>query len=166
LSRISGSVLRLSLSLLLGGCYGFAGGGLPPAVRTVAVIPFENLTADPALAQEINEAVREALERRLGLRQAGEGTADAIVEGSITRFAADVPIAVTANEANQVTVDRRLVQITVNVRISNRETGEIIWEQQGMRLEGDYQGNDEAAGRRKALERLTVNIVDGAQSQW
>jgi len=58
--------------LLAAACYGFAGGGLPPAIRTVAVLPFDNLTAEPALTQQVNLAVREAVESRLGLRAAAE----------------------------------------------------------------------------------------------
>ena len=71
--------LLLSLSLTgAGGClYGFSGGGLPPGIRTVAVLPFENMTAEPTLTQEITQAVREAVESRLGLRPAGEEQADA-----------------------------------------------------------------------------------------
>ena len=54
------------LSTLVGGCYGFAGGGLPPSIKTVAVLPFDNQTPEPTLTQEISRAVREAVEQRLG----------------------------------------------------------------------------------------------------
>src|SRR5687767_1746190 len=69
LRRIPGFLL--SLSLLTGGCiYGFGGGtGFPPNVKTVAVIPFDNLTAEPALTNEVNRAVRDAVQSQLGLRQ-------------------------------------------------------------------------------------------------
>ena len=45
-------------------------GGFPPQIRTVAVLPFENNTSDPTLAQDVNRAVREAVQSRLGLRPA------------------------------------------------------------------------------------------------
>ena len=81
----SGFLVTLS-TLALGGClYGFAGGGLPPSIKTVAVLPFDNQTPEPTLTQEISQAVREAVERRLGLRQSAETQADAVVRGSITR---------------------------------------------------------------------------------
>ena len=55
--------------VLLTGCpYGFAGGGLPPNIRTVAILPFDNLTAEPQLTQEVSDALREAMQGRLGLR--------------------------------------------------------------------------------------------------
>jgi len=72
--------------------YGFAGGGLPD-VKTVAIVPFENDTPEPALTQEVNAAVREAIEGRLGLRLAGEATADAVVRGRVVRYDPDMPAA-------------------------------------------------------------------------
>jgi hypothetical protein len=132
----------------------------------VAVLPFENLTPEPTLTQEINSSVRQAVENRLGLRQAGEGQADAIVRGSINRYDPDVPVAYTGNDANQVNVSRRLVQITVSVEIVDQRANRTLWQRAGLIVEGDYEPGREIDGRRRALERLVVNIVEGAQSQW
>jgi GAF domain-containing protein len=61
LRRISGLLTSLSL-LALGGClYGFAGGGLPPSIKTVAVLPFDNQTAEPLLINRDMESRRAAL---------------------------------------------------------------------------------------------------------
>src|SRR5438045_2014513 len=49
------------------GCYGFAGGGLPPQIRTVAILPFDNQTSQPALSQAVSDALKDAIENRLGL---------------------------------------------------------------------------------------------------
>lgn len=145
--------------------YGFAGGGLPSDIKTVAVIPFDNLTSEPTLTQDINQAVRDAVERRLGLRQAGEARADAVVRGSITRYDPDVPAAFTGAD-RQVTVTRRLVQITVSVEIVSQRDGRTLWQRSGMMVEGDYEPPREAEGRQRALDKLVTNIVEGAQSQW
>ena len=80
-------------ALLQSGCfYGFAGGGLPPHIRTIAILPFDNRTGEVALTQEVAEAVRQAMENRLGLRVAGEQQADAIVRGTIMSYEADQPL--------------------------------------------------------------------------
>ena len=159
--------LLLSLSLLLaGGCYGFAGGGLPADIKTVAVLPFDNYTSEPTLTQLISERVRDAVQGRLGLRQAGETQADAIVRGSITRYEPDVPTAYTGNDQGQITVTKRLVQITVTVEIMNQRTGRPLWQRSNLTLDGEYDPPNEAEGREKALEKLVTNIVEGAQSQW
>jgi len=139
----------------------------------VAVLPFDNLTAEPALTQQVNLAVREAVETRLGLRAAAESQADAVVKGTITRYEPDLPVAFTGGanvsgqqSQNNVDVTRRLVQLSVNVEIRDQKNDRVLWQRQGLILEGDYAPGSETDGRRKALERLTVNIVEGAQSQW
>lgn len=164
---ISGFLASLS-TLALGGClYGFAGGGLPPNIKTVAVLPFDNQTPEPTLTQEIAVAVREAVEGRLGLRQASERQADAVVRGTITRYEPDLPVAYTGEEQNggRVTVTRRQLQISVSVEILDQDGGKPLWQRSGLLLKGDYDPGQEAEGRRKALDELVTNIVEGAQSQ-
>ncbi|HET7600728.1 MAG TPA: hypothetical protein VFK09_10560 [Gemmatimonadales bacterium] len=147
--------------------YGFAGGGLPPGIRTVAILPFENLTPEPTLTQEVQSAVRQAVQSRLGLREAGEATADAVVRGVISRYEPDLPIAYTGNASNtQVDVNRRLVQLTVSVEIVNQKTGRTLWQGQGLTLQGDYGPGEEQQGRNRVYDQLETRIVEGAQSQW
>jgi hypothetical protein len=158
--------------LLTGCAFGFSGGGLPPGIKTVAVLPFENQTSDPTLAQEVNRAVKDAVEGRLGLRSAGEKTADAIVQGTIKSYEPDLPAAfqgtggAQGSRAGQVEVTRRLVRMSVDVEIINQRTGQSLWKQAGISVTGDYSPGRESEGRKKALEQLVKNIVDGAQSQW
>ncbi len=154
-------------ALALGGClYGFAGGGLPPGVKTVAVLPFENLTPEPTLTRDIQEAVRDAMEGRLGLRQAGEASADAVVRGTISRYEPDLPVAYQGTTNTEVQVTQRLVQITVAVEIVDQRTGRTLWERSSLTLDGNYDPGRELDGRQRAYERLVTNIVEGAQSQW
>ena len=156
------------VSAALTGClYGFTGGGLPPSIKTVAVLPFDNQTSEPTLTREVDVAVREAVQSRLGLRQAGERQANAVVRGTISRYEPDLPVAYTGTEdERQVAVTRRLVQITVSVEIVDQNNGKKLWERSGLVVHGDYEPGREAEGRRKALNELVTNIVEGAQSQW
>jgi hypothetical protein len=165
LRLISGCLAGLS-ALALGGCYGFAGGGLPPSIKTVAILPFDNQTPEPTLTQEISRAVREAVESRLGLRQSAEARADAVVRGSITRYEPDLPVAYTGDDSSRVTVTRRQVQITVSVEILDQKQGKPLWQRNGLVVRGDYDTGREADGRARALDDLVTNIVEGAQSQW
>ena len=151
----------------LTGCYGFAGGGLPPSIKTVALLPFENQTAEPTLTQEVGDNVRDALEGRLGLRQASASQADALVRGTILRYEPDLPVQYTGDQDNNtVDVTRRMVQITVSVEILDQKQGKPIWQRSGLVVEGDYDTGQEQQGRERALEKLVTNIVEGAQSQW
>jgi hypothetical protein len=136
-----------------------------PNVKTVAILPFENDTPEPALTQEVSEAVRQALEDRLGLRVAAEAGADAIVRGRIVRYDPDLPIAIQPGQG-ELTVTKRKVQLTVDVEIVNQREGTTVWKRQGLTVDGDYDPPQEAQGRRVALQKLVNDIVDGAQSQW
>lgn len=162
----SGYLVSLSALALSGCLYGFAGGGLPPSIKTVAVLPFDNQTPEPTLTQEISRAVREAVEQRLGLRQATEAKADAVVRGSITRYEPDLPVAYQGGDSSQVTVTQREVQITVSVDILDQKQGKPLWQRSGLTVRGTYESGREADGRAKALDDLVTNIVEGAQSQW
>jgi hypothetical protein len=154
-----------ALGLALAGClYGFAGGGLPN-IKTVAILPFDNQTSEPALTKEVNDAVLEAFQGRLGLRPAGETNADAVVRGKVTRYDPDVPISFQPGQG-RTDVTQRQVQITVDVEILDQREGKTLWQRQGLTEVGDSAPPQEAAGRKVALQKLVLDLVDGAQSQW
>lgn len=154
------------LLLAATGCvYGFRGGGMPAGIRTVAILPFDNRTGEPALAQEVSEAIREAVERRLGLRPAAEAGADAVVRGEIVRYEPDIPLSYEAGQG-RVEVTRRRVQIVVNVEIFDQRAGRALWQRNGLMVDGEYQPPREVEGRRLALQKLVNDVVEGAQSQW
>ena len=113
--------------------------------------------------------MRDAVEGRLGLRAAGERQADAVVRGTITRYEPDVPVAYTGGAqgtSSTVQVTKRLVQLTVTIEIVDQHSGATLWQRTGLTVEGDYPQGQEPEGRKKALDRLVVDIVEGAQSQW
>jgi len=151
--------------LALAAClYGFAGGGLPN-IKTVAILPFDNQTPEPALTKEVNDAVLEAFQGRLGLRPAAEANADAVVRGRVVRYDPDVPLSFTPGQG-RTDVTRRQVQITVDVELVDQREGKTLWQRQGLTVVGEYPPPQEAAGRKVALQKLVNDLVDGAQSQW
>jgi len=145
--------------------YGFAGGGLPSHVHTVAVLPFENETPHAELQREVWQALRAAMQSRLGVRDAPESRADAVVRGTLVRYDVDIPIAYAAN-TRQVTSARRKLQVVCDIEIIDQKTGKTLWQRKGLTAEGEYEENSEATGRRIALERLVNDVIEGAQSQW
>ena len=157
----------LSILLMIAGClpYGFAGGGLPSHVRTVAVIPFENLTSAPEIQQELALALRTELRNRLGLREAAESRASAIVRGTIQRYETDIPIGFSASNKNQTSA-RRQLQIAVDIEMVDQVSGKSLWQRKGLIAEGQYEERGEATGRRQAIERIVNEVIQGAQSQW
>jgi len=163
-----GTVLLLAAALALDGCiwrYSLHGGGLPAHIRNVAILPFENQTGSTELQRELTEGLRKAFSSRLGLREAGEDKASAIVRGTIVQYDMDVPVAFSANPA-QATSARRRLQVRVDVEIFDQVRGRVLWSRKGMSADGDYGENDEASGRRQAVERIISDVIEGAQSQW
>ena len=162
--RRSGAFSLLAACLVACWPYGFAGGGLPQHVRTVAILPFDNETASPELQRELFEQMRRMLQGRLGLRDAPEARADAIVRGAITRYEPDVAIGYSADRVQ--TTARRKLQVTIDVEIVDQTTGKTLWERKGLTADGEYDERAEAAGRRVAIDKLVNDVIEGAQSQW
>lgn len=162
--RAATAMALLVLATALG-CYGFAGGGLPPHVRTVAVLPFDNESGSPELPRELQDALRDGMQGRLGLRDASEERASAIVRGRITRYEFDIPVAFSSDPA-QATSARRRLRVQVNIEIVDQVTGKVLWQRSGMTAEGEYAERNEAAGRKQAIDRIVNDVIEGAQSQW
>jgi hypothetical protein len=155
----------LAAILVSASCYTFAGGGLPPDIRTAAVLPFDNETAQPDLPRELQESLRAGLQSRLGLRDAPEDRANALVRGKVTRYEVDIPVAFSANPS-QATSARRRLRVQVDIEIVNQVTGRVLWSRTGMQAEGEYSERQEARGRQQAIDRIVNDVIDGAQSQW
>lgn len=145
--------------------YGFSEGAFPSHIRTMAILPFDNKTSSAELQNELFDAMRKSLQERLGVRDAVQDKADAIVRGTIVAYDVDVPVAFSADPRQAVTARRRL-QITVDVEIVDQTTGRTLWQRRGLRAEGEYAERAEPEGRKAAIEKLVSDIVEGAQSQW
>ncbi len=163
--------ISLLASLLLSACsVSMSSGGFPPQIHTAAVLPFENNTSDPTLAQDVNRAVREAVQSRLGLRSAAQDRADALVRGTVTRYEADQPLAYqgstsTGSSSRIPEVTKRQVTIAVDIEIIDQKSGKPLYKS-SLVVQGEYDPGREADGRKKALEKLVNDLVTKAQSQW
>lgn len=159
------SIISAMMLLAASACrfpYGFNGGGLPPNIRTMAIMPFENRTPSPNVQLELLAQMRSELRRRLGVRDAPEDRADAIVRGVIVEYLPDIAVGFST----QSTSARRRLQITIDVEIFDVAKGKVLLSRKGLRGEGEYAERADAEGRRIAIERLVNEIVEGAQSQW
>jgi hypothetical protein len=93
--------------LVAGGCnYGFRSGSFPDHIRTVAILPFDNDTNRFELTQEIHEELLQTLPRALGVNNAGEDAADAVVRGRIVRYDLTSPL-FRSDQLGQVDVLQR-----------------------------------------------------------
>lgn len=145
--------------------YGFKGGGLPSTIKTVSVVPFENSTAVPELQREITEQLRSRLRERLGLHEASEAKASAIVRGSVKKYEIDIPIGYSADKRASTTA-RRMLQLVVDMEIVDQSTGKTLWSGKGIAAEAQYEERGEPKARATAIERIVNTLIEGAQSQW
>ena len=91
----------LALGLVLLGIV--ARTGRPARIRSLAVLPFENVAHDPAqdfLSAGLTSELIAALSRIPTLRVLSAAPADAVLEGSVTRSGEDVHIAARLIESN------------------------------------------------------------------
>lgn len=148
------------------GCYKFSGGGgFPPDLKTVAILPFDNQTATPEVQRELNEFMRKSFHDRLGLRDAPEEKADVVVRGIIGKLEVDLPAGVSA-DPRQANLSRRRLQLVLDVEIMNTKTGRPLLKNAGMQSEGQYAEGREDEGRKLAIEKIVDQMIQGTQSQW
>jgi hypothetical protein len=163
---LTASVVSMVGLLWATGCmYSFAGGGLPPHIKTMAIATFENQTASPDLPKELYDQMHKELQRRLGVRDAPTDRADALAHGSIQIYDVDVPVSFSANPQQSVSARRRLA-ITIDVEIVDQGNNHVLYANKALREEADYAERAEADGRQKAIEKLVQRIIEGVQSNW
>jgi hypothetical protein len=109
--------------------------------------------------------MRSELQRRLGVRDAPQERADALVHGVIQSYEADVPVGFSANPQQAVTARRRL-QITIEVEILDQSNGHVLYANKALRAEADYAERAEQEGRSQAISKIVQTIVEGVQSKW
>jgi hypothetical protein len=162
------TVVAVTAALVLLGTaacrYSLNGGGLPTEIKSVAIIPFDNETASPELQQELNAALRIAVGSKLGLKEASEDKASAVVRGKIVKYDLDVAIAFSANPA-QATSSRRQLQVTVHVEMYDQIHNHSLMSKDLTAI-GDYSEGSEAAGRKQAVDKIVSAVIQEAQSNW
>ncbi len=168
-SRTARAAIALIVVLAASGCnYSFRSGSFPDHIRTVAILPFENDTNRFELTQEIHDELLRELPRSLGITNAGEDVADALVRGRIVRYDLTTPLFRPGQQVDQVDVLQRQVSIRVEVEFIDQVQNVILWEDRGLTTQGQYleESETEEVGRAEAIELLIQRIVDGAQSNW
>lgn len=161
--------MALMLPLALTACmYSFRAGSFPPEhIQTIAIAPFENETDRFDLAPELFDELLRNLPAALGIRTAGEDVADAVVRGTIRGYDVVAPNYRAGAAGEPAEVLQRQVNITVEVQIVDLVENVILWEDRGVRAEGQFlESEPEEVGRSEAMALLVQRIVDGAQSNW
>lgn len=164
--RRFGGLIASAFAVMLSGCfYGFAGGGLPPHIHTIALATFENQTPAPEIPKELYDQLHRELQHKLGVRDAPADRADAVIRGSIASYDADVPVSFSANPQQAVSARRRLA-LTIEIEIVDQSTGKVLYSNKALRQEADYAERAEQDGRKQAIEKIVHDVIAGVQSNW
>ena len=174
-TRGSRALVNALIVLLVAGntscIYGFrGGGGFPADIHTLFIETFENSTSQFELDQQLFTKLNERLPRALGVRAAGEGNADALVRGKITRYddaAQNYKTGVPDNRSG-IEILQHQVQITISITLIDKRTNTVLWESTNLTGRGEYRPatQSDQDARQQALNNLVQQIIDGAQSQW
>lgn len=132
------ALLLVLAALLAGtGCgYRLAGANsfLPPSIRTVAIIPFENRTARPEIEQRVTEEVAREFARRGGYRVVADPTgADALLAGAVTDFRTNP---VQFSEDGRATRVETVVLIQATLR--EVRSDQVLWQQANLPFREQY----------------------------
>ncbi|KPK80039.1 MAG: hypothetical protein AMS25_10450 [Gemmatimonas sp. SM23_52] len=164
----SGWPLATLCSLFVSGClYSLSGGGgLPGHIKSLAILPFDNQTTQFTLTQELTQALIDDVPGRLGVRPASEASADAVLRGTIVRYADDATN-YQPDPGGPVIFQRR-VTIAISIEIYDVSQDQVLWSAGSLSATGEYlpDSGSEQEGRLLAIENLVQKIIDGAQSQW
>lgn len=133
------TLFLLALALLVAtlGCgYRFAGrrGSLPESIRVVSVPLFANTTSRPKLDQALTAAIRAEFVKSGAVRvctSPQEG--DAVLSGTIRSFSA-VPVGLRSDNVST----SFLIQMVVDIRLTERSTGRTLYEANGVMLRDEY----------------------------
>jgi hypothetical protein len=161
--------LAVVLAVGLGACnYGFEGGGFPPHIRTIYIEPFDNQTPQFDLDQILYDRMLQELPRKLGIRVAGREFADAIVQGTISRYDDVAQAYNPAGGQAAPAVAANEVQIGISVRFIDVRDNLVRWESTRLVGRGLYDpaGETEQTAQLLAIASIIEQIIDGTQSQW
>ena len=165
--RFGGLFGSLCVLLTLAGCmYGFAGGGLPPNIGTMAIAPFDNQTDIAGSPQgALRSDARRAAESGLASAMRRRSAPMRWRRERFVSYDADIPVSFSANPQQAVTARRRL-QVTIEVEIIDQSNGHVLYQNKSLREEADYAERAEADGRKQAIAKLVQKIIEGVQSNW
>lgn len=154
------------LIFLLAGCgiYTFKG-SVPGHLKTIAIPPFENQTAEFDLAETITDKLIDEFtsDNTLKVRDLDEG--DLVVYGRITRLA-DRPSTFNSDES----VEEYKVTVTVHVRVHDTIMDKVMWEENISNF-GIYPytgGNSEERqdGIDEATKKIVEDIINKTVAGW
>lgn len=152
-------IALLPLLLSLCGCVGYRVGpsnGQEAGARSVQVVPFQNLTPEPGMADELTSALRKAIQRDGTYRLATHGGADIVVTGVINNYQRR-ELSLSRNDTR--TVQDYQVLLTAQVTVKEAGTDKVLLDRPVSAGALLRVGDDFVSSERQAVPMLTRDLA-------
>ncbi len=110
------------------GCVGYVAGptnGLPAGSRSVRVEFFENETLEPRLVVAVNRALKRNLQQDGTYTLETQEAADLVVSGQLVEFLRN---GISYTPDDSLVVQDYTMQLTARIKVSDRTTGQVVYE--------------------------------------
>lgn len=158
-------VLGVMGSLLgLTGCVGYHAGptnGLPAGSRSVRVKFFDNETLEPRLVVAVNRALKRNLQQDGTYTLETQGEADLVVSGQLTKFLRN---GISYTPGDSLVVQDYTMQLTARIKVTDRATGQVVYEGDVTGKTIVRVGNDLTSAQRQAIPLIAENLARQATS--
>lgn len=156
--------LLCATALSAAGCYSFTGSSVPPHLKTIAIPLFGDQSgfAEPAMKERLTQKLIDLFVGDNSLQIADKGTADSMLEGTITGVT-DAPSVIQPGEI----VSTRRVTMTVHVTFQDLKLRKKVWEKDFSDY-GDYAPGTEqrSSAVDQAIQKISENILIETVSGW
>ena len=135
--------------------------------RSINVLAFANATPDLKIAANLNEALVKEIETITPWKVTGQGRADTMLRGTITRYG----LVLLSKDPTTGLANEMLVEATVNFEWINLRTGEPIVARNGFQASAMFTPSRPLQqpidiGRFEIAQTLAQDIVDTLQVDW
>ncbi len=136
--------------------YHFAGGenNLPPEVRSIAILVFENRTLEPRIENDFTNDLIYEFTRDKRLAIAGKDSADAILTGIIEKLGTE-----TIAHTEEVVSAERRVYVKLNVRLKRSDNGDVLWSDKSFTEKQEYAVDASDKAKTEANKRAAIKLI-------
>lgn len=168
LAIMAGLISLLAIGCSSGPDDGWSNGSAyDTSLRTIAVPVFGNATSDRKLSQNLTEAVVKEIESITPWKVTGQGRADTMLRGTVTRYR----LILLSKDPTTGLANEMLVEATVDFEWVDLRTGEAILTRAGFAASALFTPSRPSQqpvdiGRFEVVQVLARDIVDTLQADW
>ena len=159
-------IITGALAMLLWGtgCVGYVAGptnGQPAGSRSIRVEFFDNETLEPRLVVAVNRALKRSLQQDGTYTLETQEESDLVVSGQLTEFLRN---GISYTPGDSLVVQDYSMQLTARIKVSDRATGQVVYEGDVTGQSIVRVGDDLISGQRQAIPLIADHLARQATS--